>query len=659
MSLNFVLAYPTYPFYAGVGVSTDVPALIPVSLGGHAYMTDTPQIRRETLDVLRPAIDMQGEPGQHSLNTAGVWTIIGNDWRHGAGQIFFDSRDSDPRMFRTCKGMDPWTRERLSMLPDTHQILSATAQPLRLVSIQDELWAAGNGVLSRTVDGRSPAPTWSTVTVTAPLTGASLVDATTDGGRIYTAHGGAGVGRAAKGASSISQWSTYPATKVWYANGRLFAYKPGELVELDGAGIASTPIWTGGLGGDGVVVSVVGSPACVFIAYNTTDRGEVLCLGLNATTGALAVPLFAGQLNKGETFNELVYYQNLVLAATSRGLRLGTLTNSGRTVEFGPVLPLGVIGGAATFGQYAWMIWNDYDETSNGLGRVDLSTFTETLVPAYASDLMVDNALGMVGHLVTHQGQPFFTVIGAGVFTQHPSTLVTHGELHTGFMRMGTFERKVAVSMDVRHDPLNGVVSVGLCDEFNVEMEVGVSDVRGSLGPFNELSSSSLIGEALEVCLHFHPDLIPEAVVDDKLLVATGGTDKLLVNPTLTDRLLLNVPSPVEVTPATGLGPVLRRWTLRAMNIGWRTDAIELPLHLRSSVSTGTGVTLNYDTLAEWEFLKSLEAARTVVTLVMGDRSESVVIDKVGLKPERWLDRNHWFEGTTIVRLLTIDQAGG
>lgn len=615
MSLNFTLNTPTWPFYTGVGVSSDVPTLLPVSLGGHAYMTDTPRIRRETLDVLRPAVDMAGEPGQHSLNTAGVWSIIGYDWRHGAGQEFFDSRDSDPRMFRISKGLDPWTRERLTLLPDTNLILSAAATPLRLVSINDELWAAGNAVLKRTTNATHVTPTWSTVSVTAPLTGASLVDATTDGGRIYTAHGTNGVGRAAKGASSISQWSTYQATKLWYANGRMFAYKASELVELGSTGTASSAIWSGGLGGDAEVISVVGTPAGCFIAYNTNDRGEVLYLGLNATTGALAVPLAAGELNKGETFNELVYYQNLVLACTSRGFRLGVLTNSGRTVEFGPALPLGTIGGAATFGQYAWFIWNDYDTESDGLGRVDLSTFTETLVPAYASDLMIAASSGITD-VVTHRGQPFFCVDGTGVYTEHPSDLVEEGSIHSGYMRMGTFERKVAVAMDVRHLALDGTITANLCDEFEVEHEVGVSDVTGSLGPAGELSSGTMVGEAIEVCLIMEPNV--------------AGT----------------------------AGPVLRRWTLRAMNIGWRTDAIEIPLWVRSTVRNTQGNAITYSPLVEWEYLKALEAARTVVTLVMGDRSDSVVVDKVGIEPERWLDKNTWFEGAIVVRLLTIDQAG-
>ena len=617
MSLNFPWSAPTYPFFTGVGVSSDVPAYIPVSLGGHAYMTDTPRIRRETLDVLRPAIDTNAEPGQHSLNTAGVWTLVGNDWRHGAGQEFLDSRDSDPRMFRISKGVDPWTRERLSLLPDTQQALAAAATPLRLVSIDDELWAAGNGVLKRTSDATALTPTWSTVSVTGPLTGASLVEACTDGMRIYTAHGANGVGRAAKGASSISQWSTYAATGVWYANGRLFAAKSGELVELDSTGTPSDPIWSEGVTGDAEVVTVVGSPAGIFIAYNTFDRGEVLLVQLNATTGALAVPVFAGELNKGETFNELVYYQNLMLGCTSRGLRIGVLGNSGRTTEFGPVVPIGAVGGAATFGQSAWFIWNNYDSESHGLGRVDLSTFTEPFVPAYASDLMVSTSTGAITDLVTHRGQPFMAIDGVGVYTRHPTELVDEGTLHSGFMRMGTFERKVAVSMDLRHEALDGAITVALCDEMGVEHDVGSSEVVNSLGPSSELSAASLIGEALEVCLRITPDDTDEA------------------------------------------GPVLRRWTLRAMNIGWRTDAIELPLWIRSTVQTADGQTLTYDPLAEWQFLKSLEAARTVVTLVMGSLSESVVIDKVGIEPERWRKHNDWFEGTTIVRLLTIDQAGG
>jgi hypothetical protein len=612
VSLSFPLAYPTHPFYTGVGVSEDVPQRLPISLGGHAYMTDTPRIRRETLDVRRPAIDTGASPGATSLATTGVWSISASDWRHGAGQEFYDSRDSNPRMFRESKGCDPWTREELNLQPDTHQVLAAASTPLRLVSIANELWAAGNGVLKRSTTALDTTPSWTSVTVNAPLTGASLVEACTDGANVYTAHGVNGVGRAAKGAASISQWSTYAATKVWYANGRIFAYKANELVELASGGTASAALWSGGIAGTGVMVSVIGTPNGVLAAHNTDDQGEILFIGLDATDGSLAVPLHAGELNKGETFNELVYYGTFVLAATSRGLRLGQIADEGRRVSFGPALPLGTIAGVAGWGQFAWFIWNAYDVASDGLGRADLSTFTEDFVPAYASDLMVDGSLGTITDLVTHQGQPFFAIDGVGVYTQHPSELVAEATMHSGFVRFGTFDKKVVVGMDLRHHPLDGEVEIGICDESDVTRTVGSSATADSLGPEDEIGGASILGEALEVCLTMTPDV------------------------------------------ATTAGPRLHRWTMRAMNIGHRTDVIEIPLWVRTSIETGDGHVVRYDPLEEFRFLKSLEAAQRVVTLIMGDLSEPVIIDKVALEPERWTEGNHWLEAAINVRLLTI-----
>jgi hypothetical protein len=61
-----------------------------------------------------------------------------------------------------------------------------------------------------------------------------------------------------------------------------------------------------------------------------------------------------------------------------------------------------------------------------------------------------------------------------------------------------------------------------------------------------------------------------------------------------------------------------------------------------------------YDTLAEFQFLKSLEASRNPITLIMGEQSDVVVVDKVALTPERWTQGNAWFEGIVTVRLLTL-----
>ena len=618
MSLNFPLSAPTFPFFTGIGVSPDVPWLLPISIGGHAYLADTPNIKRETIDTLRPAVDYNTEPGQHSLNTAGVWTSVVHDWRHGAGQVFYDTRDANPSMFRSSKGVDIWTREQLSLLPDTRSILSMAVTPLCLCSVGNELWVGGETTLKRSTTAHDASPSWSTITINAAFTGNDLVDLCTDGGRIFGAFGAGGIGMATKGGSAMSPFSDYAADRVFYANGRLFAASAGELVEINSAGTASAPIWSGGIGSDEDIVSVIGTPSGVLIAYNTLDRGEVLYLGLNPQTGLLAAPLAAGELNTGELFNEIVYYQEHVLATTSRGFRVGPLTNSGRAVGFGPVIEIGDSAGVAAFGQYAWFIWNAYDADSNGLGRCDLSTFTEDLVPAYASDLMLATAVGTITKVVLHQGKPVMAVAGVGAYAQHATNLVASGTLRSGLLRFKTFERKVSVSVDLRHEPLAGTISVDVLDESGDASTVGHSNVASSLGPSTPLGAATIEGEGLEV------------------------------------EITLNAAD----TPTTG--PTLHRFTLRAMIIPQRTDVIQLPLVLRTVVKAGpTGETpIAYDVLEEFRYLKSLESSRTVVTLVMGDQAETVVIDKIGITPERWTSGNHWFEGIVTVQLLTLSGIG-
>lgn len=618
MSLNFPLSAPTYPFFTGIGVSPDVPWLLPISIGGHAYLADTPNIRRETIDTLRPAVDYNAEPGQHSLNTAGVWTSVIHDWRGGAGQIFYDTSDANPSMFRSSKGVDIWTREHLSLLPDTRSILTAAVTPLCLCSVGNELWAGGEATLKRSTNAHASSPSWSTVTINAAFSGNDLVDLCTDGGRIFGAFGAGGIGMAVKGGSAMSPFSDYAATRVFYANGRLFAASAGELVEINGAGTASAPIWSGGIGADEDIVSVIGTPEGVLIAYNSLDRGEVLYLGLNTQTGQLAVPLAAGELNTGELFNEITYYQEHVLAVTSRGFRVGPLTNGGRSVGFGPVIEVGDAAGVAAFGQYAWFIWNAYDSESNGLGRCDLSTFTEELVPAYASDLMIATAVGTITKVVMHEGKAVMAVAGVGVYAQHATNLVASGTLRSGLLRFKTFERKVSVSVDLRHAALAGSITAAVLDETGDSTTVGTSSLANSLGPNTPLGGGTIEGEGLEV---------------EMTLTAHAGLTT---------------------------GPTLHRFTLRAMIIPQRTDIIVLPILLRTVVKAGpTGETpVPYDTLEEFRYLKSLESSRTVVTLVMGDQAETVVIDKIGITPERWTSGNHWFEGIVTVQLLTLSGIG-
>jgi hypothetical protein len=90
--------------------------------------------------------------------------------------------------------------------------------------------------------------------------------------------------------------------------------------------------------------------------------------------------------------------------------------------------------------------WNDYDDDSTGIGRADISNFTDTLTPAYASDLMLDWSGGDSKILLDWDpvtDGPLITVPGYGLYTSDPTLYVEQGWLDSGHVTYNIPDDKV------------------------------------------------------------------------------------------------------------------------------------------------------------------------------------------------------------------------
>ena len=123
----------------------------------------------------------------------------------------------------------------------------------------------------------------------------------------------------------------------------------------------------------------------------------------------------------------------------------------------------------------------------------------------------------------------------------------------------------------------------------------------------------------------------------------------------------------VTLTRATDttLAPVLRRWTLRAMLLPYRTMEIILALKLNSEVqhlAGGRRVVVPFDPYTEFQYLNGLMEARSIIDVTIGTRTERMMLDTFGIGPDvetvqalDWTKTQDWIEGTWQVRLLTIE----
>lgn len=629
------------PFGLSSQLSDDTPNPLPVSIAGRSYRIDLKEYSRTTLDRLRMFYDSGEEAGEQSFNSEGVWRRNGHDWQMGCNQLDFDEKDSDRSRFWASKGVDVWsTKHHIQLLP------AAQAQWVNQPSVAPSVLIAGpycyywSGALaaftsiapSSVGGGASYTDQWG-------YSGALVVQTSvaTDGTTIWAACGSNGIKTYTAGDSTFSTSTlvaggTFPATLVGYANGWLIAAYNNHLVWIDSTGTVNT-IYDHPSSGF-VWSCIAPAPNGIYVGGNNNGQGEVFYIGLDTSTGNLAVPTHCVPLDAGEGINCLDSVGGLMLLGTTNGLRVAQV-NGDNSLTAGPYTPTGSCTAITTQGKYVWFAWNDYDSTCTGLARADLSKFTEPLVPAFASDLMTTYTAaygqgfhGPVTGIVRFHNQTVFCNWGTVTYTGLPDTpnegvlwmqspnLVPSGTIDSGWIRYGTFELKQAITTELRHDPLNGTVTTYVLDERSNPTVSGVSSIAGSTGTGLQ-DASAVTSETVQV----------------RLVLTRSSTD---------------------VTK----GPVVRRWTLRSMATPYRTEEIICPIimHNRVETSTAEGQDVYYDPLDEWSFLKELEGSRRIVTYQEGDLVTPVVVDKVQVKPSGWSNYNRWFEGLLIVRLLTTQE---
>jgi hypothetical protein len=371
-----------------------------------------------------------------------------------------------------------------------------------------------------------------------------------------------------------------------------------------------------------------GSPVAIYVSGYAGNISELYGVQLSTTTFGLAPPYIAGQVSDGEIINDLAYYQGLVIMATSLGVRTAQDADQNGHLENGPVIEqLGASLCCVPWGAYVWFGVTDFAEAdgiwpgtniSSGTGRLFLSEFSDALIPAYASDVLAPNGVtGNATSVAILGGTPYFTIDGVGLFGP-TGNVVAEGYLEAGYVRYGTIEDKILISADVRHDPLpaESQVQIMVVPFGGASFLCTPSNEVGSIGPTAVASTGDYVGEAFQI--------IP---------VLTRSAS----NP--------------------AVGPVLRRWTVRALIIAIRQDQIIVPVIWRDEVISpvGDGTALGQDLVEEWKYLKALETSGETFIYQEGSQAYPCIIDQVELEAEKWNDQKTMLEGILSLKLLTVN----
>ena len=615
---------------------------LPVQLDGTAFLVDTREYSRTTVPALREQRDNSAEAGENALDTSGAWTRSQTDWSYGAGQTHFDLDDSDRRRFASSSGIDPWTKGEITLLPITEEKLNATTSNLLVQRMGIYLYATHAETAEFTTSATPTSPTWTNFVARATH---QIADITSDGTNIYFAFGsGAAIAKATLGASAIdAAWptsGTQAADIIQVAAGRLIGALGANIFEIGANGdkLASSLDYTPTLAST-TWVSVTGGPSGIFAAANTDDTGSIYHIDVSTTDGSLQTPVVGGQLPRGETINQILAYGEVLLIATTEGLRTALIDTNSNAVTIGPVIEEGGEAyGLEAEGRFVW--WGG---STGKIYRADLSRFTSTLVPAWASDLVSTGASGNVNSIARFGNKTYFGAATDGVYGESGTGVkVASGTLSIGEVSWSTVAPKLLRNVTVRQsrDQFDSTTTYQQAAPFAYNQ--GASTFRGtqvSVMPgtvkFKATNDNNAVSEVgpLSTGVPLDFDFASESSVSYNFEM------------TLT-----------RDTSNTTLAPIIEDWVTSCIATPDRVDEIIAPIILKRQVLTSrnSGSPIMFDSATIFNTLRSRMEAGVTVDYIEGTRAEKVTIERLSMRPDRVSDNGAWWEGTLVVRLLTV-----
>jgi len=605
---------PATAFYTGTGATQLVPDVFPVAINGRPYMIDTAanSFTRQYDARVRDSVDQSAEPGESALNPQGLWRRSQSSWHYGAGQQYSDTADAEAYRFYTSKGVDVWTKGRLSLLRDTTKVYNTSGTNLYATTAGDRLYGTDGQSVKYTTDFTSV----STVTGTAA---SNLYSITSDGYYVFYSYANGDIDKTNAGITSSSAYITgIEAGQLAYVKGRLMVAGQGTdkrkiwniTTAADSSANNPSPLFTHP-NTEWTWVGFAGGQTHIYAAGYSGNGSLVYKIGIKTDGSGLDVPLVAAELPQGEIIQSIYGYLGYVIIGTATGFRFCSTDDAGNLV-IGPLVETGSsIGHMAGIGKYVYFAWTNFDSTSTGIGRMDISVFISPNQPAYASDLMA-TAQGTVQTIHEFNNEPMFTVSGHGVYTPHATNLVASGYLRSGIYRWGVPDPKIVAKLDLRALPLDGSVTLAISNDG--------ADFR----EFTAWTAS-----------------------DQKEATVEGLEEKTFeaeIKVTL-ERNSTN----------SALGPILTRWMARAFVASLRSQIFTVPLLMHHKLQIG-GREYWQDVDGEMRLLRDLVDTPKVVVYQENEETFPVVIENIQWQAlQRSNSHTNWdWEGTAIVVMRSI-----
>lgn len=604
---------PATSFYTGTGSTQLVPDVFPIAINGRPYLIDikSGQFTRQFDARVRDSVDQSTEPGEGALNPQGLWRRSQSSWHYGAGQQYSDTADAEAYRFYTSKGVDVWTKGRLSLLKDTTKVYNTANSNLYATTASDRLYGSDGQTIRYTTD-------FTSVTTVTGTAASDIYSITSNGYNVFYSYANGDIDQTNAGVSTSSAYITgIEAGKLAYVKGRLMVagqgtdkHKIWNITTAPGSS-ANNPTalythpntnfeWVGFAGGQNHIYAA-GKAGNISLIYKTTIQPDGT---------ALATPSVAAELPQGEIVQDIYGYLGYIVIGTNTGFRFCTADDQGNLIV-GPLIEIGgAVGAFAGIGKYIYFAWTNFDATSTGIGRMDISVFISTNQPAYASDLMA-TAQGTVVAIHEFNDEPMFTVAGQGVYTPHATNLVSSGFLRSGIYRWGVPDAKFIPKLDIRCLPLVGSVQMSVASDGGDFFDFAT---------FSTVDARDRTFDGLEAKVY-------EAEVKITLNRAASNTE----------------------------GPTLTRWMARAYAAPLRSQIFQVPIVMHHRLNIN-GKEYWQDVDEELRLLRDLVENPRVVTYQENEETFAVVVENVQMQIQQLVyahkDNDH--EGTALVVMRSV-----
>jgi hypothetical protein len=600
-------------FYTGTGTTQLVPYVFPVAINGRPYLIDTKsnEFTRQFDARVRDSVDQSAEPGEAAINPQGLWRRSQSSWHYGAGQNYSDTADAEAYRFRSSKGVDVWSRGKLSMLSDTTQAYASANTNLYMATASNRIYGTDGQTVRYTTD-------WSTFTTVTSTNASNLYSITSDGYNVFFSYADGNIDQTNAGTSAASNYITgITAGTLAYVRGRLMVAGQGadkrkiwNITTTPGSSANNPSALYTHPNDDFNWVGFAGGQNQIYCAGYAGNKSLIYKTGIKADGTSLDIPTVAAELPMGEIVTTIDAYLGYVVIGLTTGLRFCSSDSDGNLVV-GPLIETGTsVNAFAAIGQYVYFGWTNYDSTSTGIGRLDIATQIATNQPAYASDLMVTGQ-GAVTDIHEFGNKVVFTVSGLGAYRPHATNLVASGTIESGIYRWGVPDSKFVPKWDLRTEQLNGTVALAVASDG---------------GAFNTIGTQS-VASSLESTFDGFETRIFEAEVRLTLTRAASAT----------------------------VGPVLTRWMGRAYAAPLRSQIFSVPVLLHHQLNV-RGREYFFDVDDELFRLRSLVDTPSVITYQENKDTYSVIVEDVRWQPvDSALSHNEWdWNGTCTIIMRSV-----